>query len=153
MPARFSSCENSSKIVGQPPYSIETVLDYARNQGSATRRECQKDPCCSQADDQDQRLDGRRVKHVPWGVAPRVTSLSASIGATKRHVRPARKGGIERWKAQKVTINGMWESIGEQSVMKFGCVAESMGKAGLFLRGILAPASERALPFLSVNRA
>jgi len=28
-----------------------------------------------------------------------------------------------------------------------------MGKAGLFLRGILALASERALPFLSVNRA
>ena len=28
-----------------------------------------------------------------------------------------------------------------------------MGKAGLFLRGILAPASECALPFLSVNRA
>src|SRR5436189_3053265 len=91
---RFSSCENSVKIVGQTPYTIETVLDYARNQGSATRRECQKDPCCSQAPDQDQRLDGRRVKHVPWGVAPRVTSLSASIGATKRHVRPARKGGI-----------------------------------------------------------
>src|SRR5437899_6490602 len=119
--ARFSSCENSAKSVGRTPFTIETVLDYARNQGSATRRECQKDPCCSQAPDQDQRLDGRRVKHVPWGVAPRVTSLSASIGATKRHVRPARKGGIERWKAQKVTINGMWESIGEQSVMKFVC--------------------------------
>src|SRR5260370_27276075 len=80
---RFSSCENSAKIVGQTPYTIETVLDYARNQGSATRRECQKDPCCSQAPDQDQRLDGRRVKNVPWGVAPRVTSLSASIGATE----------------------------------------------------------------------
>src|SRR5947208_13088453 len=37
--------------------------------------------------------------------------------------------------------------------LSFGCVAESMGKAGVFLRAILAPASECALPFLSVNRA
>src|SRR5207245_5215559 len=88
---------------GLDPYTIETVLDYARNQGSATRRECQKDPCCSQAPDQDQRLDGRRVQHVPWGGAPRVTRLSASIGATKRHVTPARQGGTERRKAQKAT--------------------------------------------------
>src|SRR5260370_32712443 len=96
---RFSSCENSAKIVGQTPYTIETVLDYARNQGSATRRECQKDPCCSQAPDQDQRLDGRRVKHVPWGVAAGGTSLSAGIGATKRHARAARQAGLGRWRA------------------------------------------------------
>ncbi len=84
---------NLMNLVGRTPYTIEIVLDYARNQGSATRRECQTDPCCNQAPDQDQRLDGRRVKHVPWGVAPRVPSLSASIGATKRHVRPAGKEG------------------------------------------------------------